>query len=224
MIAQVPMLDNRKTGYKWLNKTETGALHPGEDLNAGSYGSADYGLPVKAMSDGVVVFSKDAGEGWGRVVVLWHEKLKVWSRYAHFSEVYATKGEHVNMGQVIGRCGNSGTGSSHLHWEVIKKKLPTWTTYPNSWSKSKVLEYWESPYPFIGRVNKDFTGPSEFAKEAIDAAIKKMVATKWDDPKQIVGDAVAEQMFINMGVLNKKLGNLSKERLAVAIHRAGWLD
>ena len=223
MIAQVPMLDDRKTGYQFLSKVNASTYHPGEDLNAGETGYADLGLNVHAMADGEVVYSRNAGSGWGNLVVIWHEELGVWSRYAHFQSVSVVAGQRVSKGKVIGRCGKSGTGSPHCHWEVLKKKLDRWTRYPNGWSKEKVLEYWVSPYEFVREANSKASVVPEYAVEAVKKAQEKLISIKTDDINSIVGNATAEQIFINLGVLHQKEGDLSKARLLVALERLGLL-
>ena len=65
---------------------------------------------------------------------------------------------------------------------------------------------------------------SDFAEEAIEKAIEKAVAMKWDNPKEVIGDATAEQMLVNIGALTKRRGNVTKERLAVAFDNLGLLD
>lgn len=150
-MLQVPMKDDRKTGYKFLQPTSSGAFHAGEDLNSGDFGAADFKLPIKPMAKGEVIYVRNGGPGWGNIVVIWHEELKVWSRYAHFYQVYVKEGDLVDLNTVLGLCGKSGTASVHCHWEVIIKKLSRWTLYPIGWRRKQVLEYWTSPYEFINK-------------------------------------------------------------------------
>lgn len=161
VIAQIPMQDDRKTGYKFLDKVSgKNTLHPGEDLNSGSSGEADNGLSVKPMAAGRVVYVGNGGAGWGNIVVIEHPSL-YWisptkylaTRYAHFKQVNVKVGDEVTLDTVIGLCGKSGTGSSHCHWEVLKKKLNKWTQYPNGWTREEVLSVWVSPYDFVKVIN-----------------------------------------------------------------------
>ncbi len=64
----------------------------------------------------------------------------------------------------------------------------------------------------------------EYAVEAVEKAKEKLVALKTEDIEAVIGDATAEQIFINLGVLNKKMGNLTKARFLVALDRLGLLD
>ena len=79
---------------------------------------APTGTPVHAMASGTVAFA-DWLEIRGNAVVIDHG-LGVFTVYAHLSQTYATAGEPVAPGQIIGVSGNSGRSSGpHLHWEVI---------------------------------------------------------------------------------------------------------
>jgi murein DD-endopeptidase MepM/ murein hydrolase activator NlpD len=228
-IAIIPMRDNRKTGYKFLDRTKTGALHAGEDLNFGTSGYSDLGEPVKSMSAGIVEYARYSGGGWGNLVVIYHPQLSkmlghdVWTRYAHFKQIYVGIGQVVNVGDVIGLCGKSGTGSPHCHWEVIIKKLKAWTSYTNGWSLAKVKQYFASPYDFLKAVNKQYEEVPDYAIESVKKAADKLISMKVSDINKIIGDATAEQIFINLGVLNKAEGNLSKARFLVALDRMGLL-
>lgn len=220
--AIIPMRDDRKTGYKFLQPIKGGGYHPGEDLNSGNSAYADLGKPVKAMMTGKIIYAKYSGRGWGNIVVILHEKEQIWSRYAHFSQIFVKNGDIVMTGDIIGHCGKSGTASPHLHWEVIKKELPRWTFYPNGWSTTKILEHWENPYKFVERMNEQFV--PEWMKESVDKAISKMIEADWSDPNEVIGDATIETMLVKMGALSKQEGNLTKGRFVVALDRLGLLD
>jgi murein DD-endopeptidase MepM/ murein hydrolase activator NlpD len=89
-----------------------GSFHPGIDLSAAS------GTPVVATADGVVT---DAGwmGGYGKRVVIGHGKNGLSTIYAHLTEIFATSGQVVRRGEVIGRAGSTGRSTSaHLHYEV----------------------------------------------------------------------------------------------------------
>ena len=234
MIVQLPMLDDRKSGYGFLSPVSSHgkwrAWHCGNDLNFGKTAWADFDAEVKPMADGKVVYSRNAGPGWGNLVVIYHHELTklfgdpIYSRYAHFNKVLVSAEQEVTKSSVIGFCGKTGTSSPHVHWEVLKRKLDHWTLYPNGWSEEKVLKYWFNPYKFMEEANQKANEVSEFAEESVEKAIGKMIATQWTNPKQIVGDAVVEQVFINLGVLKQREGNLTKERLIVALDRLHVFD
>jgi murein DD-endopeptidase MepM/ murein hydrolase activator NlpD len=89
-----------------------GSFHPGIDLAAPS------GTPVVATGDGVVV---DAGwmGGYGKRVEISHGKNGLSTIYAHLTEIFATPGQVIRRGEVVGRAGATGRATSaHLHYEV----------------------------------------------------------------------------------------------------------
>ena len=66
---------------------------------------------------------------------------------------------------------------------------------------------------------------SEWAKDSVEKAIIKKIATKWDNPQEIVGNQTLGYILKNMGVL-KKIGEagITKEQFIVALDRLGKLD
>jgi peptidoglycan hydrolase-like protein with peptidoglycan-binding domain len=86
-------------------------FHPGIDL------AASLGTPVRAARSGRVAYA-GWDDGYGQVVVLHHGR-GVASWYAHLSRILARPGEHVGVGTVIGRVGQTGEATGpHLHFEV----------------------------------------------------------------------------------------------------------
>jgi septal ring factor EnvC (AmiA/AmiB activator) len=94
-----------------------GAFHTGVDV------AADYGAPVHATADGMIV---DAGQhtGYGRVVIVDHGfGLTTW--YAHLSSYAAVAGTRIKRGEVIGYTGISGRSTGpHVHYEVRMNNAP----------------------------------------------------------------------------------------------------
>jgi murein DD-endopeptidase MepM/ murein hydrolase activator NlpD len=94
-----------------------GAFHTGVDVGA------DYGAPVHATADGMVL---DAGEhtGYGRVVILDHGfGITTW--YAHLSAFAVVSGTRIKRGEVIGYTGISGRSTGpHVHYEVRMNNAP----------------------------------------------------------------------------------------------------
>lgn len=80
--------------------------------------------PVKAISDGIVVFSEWSIET-GFVVVLLHANSYV-SVYKHNSKINVSQGDLVNAGQIIATVGSTGELSTgpHLHLEMWKEGHP----------------------------------------------------------------------------------------------------
>jgi len=165
-------------GYDYLDKVNTWTIHSGVDLNKGRPYD-DLGEPILAMAKGEVVFAKDCGKGWGRMIVLYHSAYGCWSRYAHLDSFNVIHGKKVEEGDEIGTCGASGgTWAPHLHWDVIIKELSKWTKYTSWWSKDKVRKYYADPIKYVNESNY-----LEKKEEPIVKWHKKHhIIEKWSDP------------------------------------------
>jgi hypothetical protein len=100
-------------GLRQLPWEGNGRLHEGVDI------SADLGVPVIAVADGVVVEAGTKG-GYGRFVAVRHaERLTTY--YAHLGAIGdgVKPGMAVKAGTAIGRIGSTGTSTGpHLHFEI----------------------------------------------------------------------------------------------------------
>jgi murein DD-endopeptidase MepM/ murein hydrolase activator NlpD len=92
-------------GYRW------GRLHAGVDIGVG------YGTPIHAAAAGTVIHAGWLG-GYGNLVVVDHgDGLS--TAYAHQQQIYASVGQGVAQGDVLGEVGNTGYSfGPHLHFEV----------------------------------------------------------------------------------------------------------
>jgi len=105
-----------------------GGSHQGEDWNGDGGGDSDFGDPVYAVADGLVVFSYNAKGAFGNVIIVRHlytEKggtpMVCESSYGHLLERMVKAGDMVRRGQKIGRLGNNdGMYPAHLHFEMRK--------------------------------------------------------------------------------------------------------
>jgi murein DD-endopeptidase MepM/ murein hydrolase activator NlpD len=78
--------------------------------------AADYGTPVLAAGDGVVIKTGYSG-GYGNLVEIRHAN-GITTRYGHLSAILVRSGARVGQGDVIGRVGATGLATgSHLHYE-----------------------------------------------------------------------------------------------------------
>jgi len=92
-------------GYRW------GRLHAGIDIGAST------GTPIHAAKGGVVSYAGVMG-GYGNIIVIDHGGGMT-TRYAHQSQLGASVGQTVKVGDRIGYVGNTGNSTGpHLHFEV----------------------------------------------------------------------------------------------------------
>lgn len=101
--------------YLYGERIRNGAgnqFHPGVDVNYRD------GAPVYALYGGRVVY---AGGSYGTVSISVPEKGGIVTNYVHLKGIRVKKGEAVAAGQPIGCQGSTGTGASHLHFEVRPK-------------------------------------------------------------------------------------------------------
>ncbi len=97
-------------------------LHTGIDVGA------PLGADVRAMEDGVVIYSGWMG-GYGQVVIIDHGRLPdgraISTLYAHNSQLLVREGERVVKGQLVARVGSTGFSTGpHAHFEVRVNGTP----------------------------------------------------------------------------------------------------
>jgi murein DD-endopeptidase MepM/ murein hydrolase activator NlpD len=102
--------------------------HPGEDWNGAGGGNSDFGAPIYAIGNGVVVLSQQVGRSWGRSVIIRHAYRDqdgivkmIDSMSTHLASLRVTEGQIVKRGDLIGTMGgNDGMYPVHLHFEIRK--------------------------------------------------------------------------------------------------------
>lgn len=95
-----------------------GGMHRGVDFTPGA------GSPIQAIADGTVRIASEAGGEFGVHVMIDHiiDGELVSSHYAHmqYGSLAVTQGEHVKVGQLLGRTGNTGRSyGAHTHFEIL---------------------------------------------------------------------------------------------------------
>jgi len=86
-------------------------MHKGLDFAGPS------GTPVMAAAAGRVIYAARKGS-YGNLIELDHGN-GVTTRYAHLRDIEVSKGDTVEMGELIGTVGSTGASTGpHLHWEV----------------------------------------------------------------------------------------------------------
>ncbi len=87
--------------------------HTGIDI-----GGVDYGTPILAAADGVVIKAYKGWTGYGHHVIIDHGN-GVQTLYAHCNKLYVTAGQTVKQGDKIGGLGETGNAyGKHLHFEI----------------------------------------------------------------------------------------------------------
>lgn len=95
-----------------------GVMHEGVDFTPGD------GSHIQAIADGVVRISTDSGGAFGVTIVIDHvvDGQLVSSRYGHmqYGSRQVQVGDHVTVGQYIGRTGDTGRSfGAHTHVEIL---------------------------------------------------------------------------------------------------------
>jgi len=92
-------------------------LHSGVDIGV------DYGVPIQAAADGIVLFAGWYG-GYGNAIIL-DNTSGMSTLYAHCSAMYVSVNQQVQRGQVIGAVGATGYATGpHLHFEIRVNGVP----------------------------------------------------------------------------------------------------
>ena len=80
--------------------------------------SAPKGSPINAAKDGTVVYTGNALEGFGNLVILRHDNGWV-TAYAHLDRISVKRGQRIERGQSLGTVGSTGrVDSPQLHFEI----------------------------------------------------------------------------------------------------------
>ena len=115
ILTTEPLTDalSKSSGYGWRSDP----MHHDRRFHHGADMRADYGTPVVAAGDGVVVFAGRQG-GYGNVVYIDHGGGIV-TRYGHLQRIDTRKDATLTAGQRIGQVGSTGRATGpHLHFEV----------------------------------------------------------------------------------------------------------
>ena len=82
------------------------------------------GTPIRAVADGVVIYTTDSIAGLGGLVMVRHGDGWT-SVYGHASRILVTRGQAVKRGQTIALSGDSGFADRpELHFELRKGRTP----------------------------------------------------------------------------------------------------
>jgi murein DD-endopeptidase MepM/ murein hydrolase activator NlpD len=113
----LPHFGEQTSGFGKRNNPFGGSsveTHKGLDFRGDMYS------PIQSTASGKVVYAGMKG-GYGNVVIVEHPN-KLQTLYAHLAEIHVKDGQKINVGEIIGKLGNTGRSTGpHLHYEIILK-------------------------------------------------------------------------------------------------------
>lgn len=107
----------------WAWPVKGKVLRGYSDSNKGVDISGRMGQPVLAASDGRVVYSGNGLRGYGKLIIIKHNKTFL-SAYAHNSQLLVKEGQAVKKGQPIAEMGNTDADQVKLHFEIRRFGKP----------------------------------------------------------------------------------------------------
>lgn len=154
--SEKPTSQAKRDFDAWYNAQDFGEnRHLGEDWNMNTGGNSDCGAPVFAAADGEIIFAKDAGAGWGNVVIVEHTApngTKLQSLYGHLEKMTKTGGT-IKKRESIGTVGSAnGRYLCHLHFEIRWSECPAWNQPGAGYADEK--HGWVDPSEFISRTRR----------------------------------------------------------------------
>ena len=174
--------DSKRTGYKFGSYVkDQGLYHPGIDFNYG-VGDDDKYQPIMSPTWGLVLYVSPAGTngGLGNYVVLNHPHNNASTRYLHNDSIIVKVGETVYPNQIIAYLGDSGTSSSHCHFEVLNEKGLTFIKdykrpygrYSGGLSPSQMRSYWLDPEEWLNTQEHYFGMDAGKRLNQVETALK----------------------------------------------------
>jgi hypothetical protein len=121
--------ENGALAYNAQRFTEN--RHLGDDLNGIGGENSDLGDPVFAVADGCVLLAREAGPGWGNVIIVLHAyeekgvRKYVQSYYGHVDTILVQPRQKVRRGERIATIGTAnGRYWAHLPFEMREFTTP----------------------------------------------------------------------------------------------------
>jgi murein DD-endopeptidase MepM/ murein hydrolase activator NlpD len=89
----------------------------GREVHEGLDIAVDFGTPVTATADGLVVYAAPHA-GYGNLVIVYHSN-GITTRYAHLSRISVEAGQRVKRSDQVGNAGSTGRSTGpHVHYEI----------------------------------------------------------------------------------------------------------
>jgi murein DD-endopeptidase MepM/ murein hydrolase activator NlpD len=89
----------------------------GREVHEGVDVAVDFGTPVAATADGLVIHAGPYS-GYGNLVIVYHTN-GITTRYGHLSRLSVEQGQRVKRGDQVGHAGSTGRSTGpHVHYEI----------------------------------------------------------------------------------------------------------
>lgn len=117
---------NNSAELRWLWPTEGSVVQrfvKGDPVKKGVKIKGRYGASVKAAEAGKVVYAGSGLIGYGRLVIIKHNKNYL-SAYGYNKKIHVKEGDTVKKGRRIAEVGSDGNGKPMLHFEIRRNGAP----------------------------------------------------------------------------------------------------
>jgi murein DD-endopeptidase MepM/ murein hydrolase activator NlpD len=89
----------------------------GREVHEGIDIAVEFGTPVTATADGLVIHSGPYS-GYGNLVIVYHTN-GITTRYGHLSRITVEAGQRIKRGDQLGHAGSTGRSTGpHVHYEI----------------------------------------------------------------------------------------------------------
>jgi murein DD-endopeptidase MepM/ murein hydrolase activator NlpD len=89
----------------------------GREVHEGLDIAVDFGAPVTATADGLVIYAAPHA-GYGNLVIVYHSN-GITTRYGHLSRISVEAGQRVRRSDQVGNAGSTGRSTGpHVHYEI----------------------------------------------------------------------------------------------------------
>ena len=114
--TDVSVTDDESITWAWPAQGKVAASF-NEASNKGIDIAGTTGQAINAASGGKVIYSGSDLRGYGKLVIIKHNKTYL-SVYAHNSKIVVKEGQTVTVGQKIAEMGNTDSNTTKLHFEI----------------------------------------------------------------------------------------------------------